>query len=297
MKRILLYVAIGISALASGGLIAKLQAQPIPTIPAPTATPEVILANTPTQVIVTIPISDPRVIPTGVNLLRVNAMGSRTNLGRMYDDGTHGDAIANDKTLSLRLDLHEPAAAHIQLQISAAFRGLLRRLLSPPATITVLDSTTLEQETLTLLGQLLASQRVIVDHTVFTPTKQGTEELTIQWDTTRSPNVFTVTQRRQYTESFTPRRSVLLRPLYILVALLDSRNNLKAWNTTPDPRITRFEVQPHPGLPGINVHQQVSLAEFSVTLPNDPLITEARVYEVQWDGSSYFLVPLGMFSL
>jgi len=130
MKRVLIYVAIGILALASGALVARLRAQPVATVPAPIITPEVIPVDTPTEVTVTVSISDARVIPTGVNLLRVNGIGSPTNLGRMYDDGTNGDGSPGDGVFSRSLTLHEHQPGAVQLQVSAAFRGILRRSLS-----------------------------------------------------------------------------------------------------------------------------------------------------------------------
>jgi hypothetical protein len=101
-------------------------------------TPTVVGVNTPTQVTVTAKISDPLLIPTSVNLLRVDATGKTLAiLGTMRDDGTGGDAVAKDNVFSYRLAVNEPSTGQVRLQVSAAFRGMLKRVLSPPITVAV----------------------------------------------------------------------------------------------------------------------------------------------------------------
>jgi len=103
---------------------------PGPMIGTTTANPSIIAVNTPTAVTVTSVITDPSVIPTGVNLLRLNANGTSTVLGQLKDDGTNGDVVAGDKTFTIVKTFNEPATGEIKLQGSAAFRGLLKRLVS-----------------------------------------------------------------------------------------------------------------------------------------------------------------------
>jgi hypothetical protein len=76
-------------------------------------------------------IADPLLITTGINLLRLNPNRNPTIIAQLADNGTNGDAIAGDKTFTARVTFNEPATGQIQLQVSAAFRSLLRRVLSP----------------------------------------------------------------------------------------------------------------------------------------------------------------------
>jgi hypothetical protein len=103
-------------------------ASPAPTIGAATAVPTVIPVNTPTIVTVTSIIADPALIPTNVNLLRINSNSNPTILGRLLDNGTNGDAVAGDKIFTAQVNFTETTTGQIQLQISAAFRGVLRRV-------------------------------------------------------------------------------------------------------------------------------------------------------------------------
>jgi hypothetical protein len=138
---IVLALGVGAALLMAGPLRGKLpaamQATGTPTIGPVSASPNLITVNTPTQVTVTVQITDSRVIPTGVNLLRLNVSGNPTVLGVMRDDGTNGDAVAGDKTFSLRVNFNEATAGQIQLQVSGAFRGVLRRVSSTHSVVGV----------------------------------------------------------------------------------------------------------------------------------------------------------------
>jgi len=114
-----------------------MQATTTPVIGLVTASPNLITVNTPTVVTMTVQITDPTVLPTGVNLLRLNASGTPTVLGVMRDDGLNGDVVANDKVFSLHLNFHESTSGQVQLQASAAFKGILKRVQSPPSLISV----------------------------------------------------------------------------------------------------------------------------------------------------------------
>jgi hypothetical protein len=116
---------------------------PVPTMATsavglPTVTPAIIAVNTPTTVTITVQITDPTVLPNGVNLLRLGATGTQPKiLGVMNNDGMNGDAVANDTVYSLQVSFKEPTTGQIQLQVSAAFRGQLKRILTGVATIQV----------------------------------------------------------------------------------------------------------------------------------------------------------------
>jgi hypothetical protein len=103
------------------------------TIGSATATPNVISVGTSTLVTVTIQISDPALIPSSVNLLRLGAPGTQpTVLGTMPSAG--------NGIYSLQHVFNESTAGQIQLQISAAFQGSLQRVLSNIATVNVWNS-------------------------------------------------------------------------------------------------------------------------------------------------------------
>jgi len=124
---------------------------PAPTIGATAANPTVIAVNTPAAVTLTSVITDPSVIPTGVNLLRLNANGTSTVLGQLRDDGTSGDAIAGDKTFTLVKSFNETMTGEIKLQVSAAFRGQLRRTASGVIVLQAAESESFPSLGITLL--------------------------------------------------------------------------------------------------------------------------------------------------
>ena len=104
----------------------------------PSVKPSIIIAGTPTEVTVTIPIPDPGLVPNSVNLQRLDATGKVVGvLGSLHDDGLDGDAVVGDKTFTIRTTLTEPVAGDVRLQVSAAFRGLLRRVASAVFSIAV----------------------------------------------------------------------------------------------------------------------------------------------------------------
>jgi hypothetical protein len=89
-----------------------------------------VTVNTPTSVTVTVNIADPTLIPNSVNLLQLGATGTQpTILGQLHTNG--------GGTYSIQETLNETSAGQVQLQVSAAFRGQLKRALSPPIQIAV----------------------------------------------------------------------------------------------------------------------------------------------------------------
>ncbi|MFI5398534.1 MAG: choice-of-anchor X domain-containing protein [Candidatus Binatia bacterium] len=111
-----------------------------PFVGTPQVNPSVVSVGQPTQVTVTSAIT-PAPIAGGVNLLRLDTAGKVIGiLGIMHDDGKGGDAIPGDGIFTLQLTVNETAAGQMRLQVSAAFRGLLRRVLSPPGTLNIWQS-------------------------------------------------------------------------------------------------------------------------------------------------------------
>jgi hypothetical protein len=95
-----------------------------PTVGTPVATPSMIIVNTSTPVTVTVQITNPTLIPDSVNLLLLGATSTQpTILGVMQSAG--------NGTYHLETVFNETVPGQIQLEISAAFQGELRRVISP----------------------------------------------------------------------------------------------------------------------------------------------------------------------
>jgi hypothetical protein len=105
-----------------------------PTVGAPmTTSPTTIPTNTSATVLITSLITDPRLIPGSVNLVRLNDNNVVIGIvGVMHDDGENGDVVAGDHVYSLQLALNEPAQRVFEFEVSAAFKGFLRRIISSP---------------------------------------------------------------------------------------------------------------------------------------------------------------------
>ena len=68
--------------------------------------------------------TDASLMKESVNLLRFNEGGEFVaSLGRLYDDGTHGDKASGDGFFSNEITLNEPQPGILYLQASAAYRG------------------------------------------------------------------------------------------------------------------------------------------------------------------------------
>jgi hypothetical protein len=111
------------------------QATTIHSITNPSATPSTIVVNTLTPVTVTVSITDPALVPGSVNLLRLEATGAPpTILGVMQNAG--------GSNYILQTTLDEAATGQVQLEVSAAFRGSLKRVLSDQLTIPIFNAHT-----------------------------------------------------------------------------------------------------------------------------------------------------------
>jgi hypothetical protein len=98
-----------------------------------------ITAGVPTTILIESRIDNPALISSGLNLLRIEPPGTQpVILGHLHDDGLNGDALAGDSVYTLAVSFAEPSSTSaITLQVSAAFKGRLQRVLSSQATITV----------------------------------------------------------------------------------------------------------------------------------------------------------------
>ena len=103
------------------------------SIGATTIDPSAIPLSSPTEVTVTATITDPSLIPGSVNLQRFDPIARVFSVvNTMYDDGTHGDAVANDGIFTIRLSFNESSPFPVVLRVSAAFKGSLTRTFSNP---------------------------------------------------------------------------------------------------------------------------------------------------------------------
>lgn len=98
--------------------------------------PTIIAVSEPTDVTVTIQITDTRLIVGSVNLQRLGSAGQVSSvLGTLNDDGINGDAIAGDRVFSIRTRLTEATPA--RFQVSWALRGVLKRAVSNSVSVLV----------------------------------------------------------------------------------------------------------------------------------------------------------------
>jgi hypothetical protein len=126
--------------------------------------------NQPATISVTAQVGgDSTLIPNSVILTRVNDQGMLVaNLGRMYDDGTNGDATPGDNIFTAQFTLSEAQPMMVFLRASVAYRGLLRRIVSNPAIVFVRSTATAEQ-TLSELADNLDSGNVDAALKAFSP--------------------------------------------------------------------------------------------------------------------------------
>ncbi|HUO05093.1 MAG TPA: choice-of-anchor X domain-containing protein [Candidatus Binataceae bacterium] len=91
----------------------------------PAVAPSGIFSNEDSLVTVTSRIMpDPNLIPSSVMLVRADAQGKElAMLGRMYDDGTHGDVRAGDGEYTGQVTLKEPDEGQIFLRVRVLYQN------------------------------------------------------------------------------------------------------------------------------------------------------------------------------
>jgi Subtilase family len=103
----------------------------------PILSPAAVHTGVPTMVLVTSRITQSNVIPGGVNVLRVAPSGALSILGTLNDDGLVGDAVARDSIYAGKVVATENAEGNVNIRVSVAVRGSLRRIQSPGATLAI----------------------------------------------------------------------------------------------------------------------------------------------------------------
>lgn len=123
----------GFPARLVAAVLAGFLAVPAPLLRRALAAPGAV----PTDMLATVYVTGP-VIASGVYLLEFHpAGGSVRNLGRMYDDGTHGDRTAGDRVFSLQFTANVDDPNALYLRASVALRGLTRRLILPVTVVVI----------------------------------------------------------------------------------------------------------------------------------------------------------------
>ncbi|MEQ1871920.1 MAG: hypothetical protein ABL961_18020, partial [Vicinamibacterales bacterium] len=119
-------------ALAVAVITATVWLRAASTIDAVGATPNRATVGISTAVTITANINDANVIATGVNLLLTDAAGRTLSVaGTMKDDGTSGDQVRGDKVFTRVVTVNEAAAGTVYFRVSAPFKGVILRTLSP----------------------------------------------------------------------------------------------------------------------------------------------------------------------
>lgn len=134
MKRPILILVLILSVAIA---IVRLEASPpTPTVGTLAATPSTIIVAAPTQVLFTISISDPTVLPTGVTLVQTDSSGrTLATVASMRDDGLLGDLSAGDRTFSYRLMITQSTPTDRFFRVSVAFKGTIQRVVSNVVTL------------------------------------------------------------------------------------------------------------------------------------------------------------------
>jgi len=119
-----------------------------PTVGTPVVQPATLHVNQLTRLTVVSRITsspDHAVLPASVKLQRVDANGTIiATLGTgttMYDDGTHGDAVAGDGLFTVQVSLLEATPGTLRLQVAATFHDWPGRLTSAVASVPIVTNT------------------------------------------------------------------------------------------------------------------------------------------------------------
>jgi hypothetical protein len=115
------------------GAIGVYAFQSTPTVTLVPATPSTISVDSTTTITITAQITDARVITTGVNLLQVDPnTGAQTTVGLLASQG--------GGVFSIEIQPTTTVPELFTYEVSAAFRGLLKRSLSLPITVVVVPA-------------------------------------------------------------------------------------------------------------------------------------------------------------
>jgi hypothetical protein len=105
-------------------------------------------------------------------------------------------------------------------------------------------------------------------------------------------SIFAVVERRRASGAMPRQRAIELSADQLLIVAVDRLGRDQQRTLLPDPRLLRAEWPDPTGvLQGVVLHR--ANAEFFVPVPDDPAITELRVYHPRWSGDAFDLDLLG----
>ena len=139
--RVLLTYALVIACLLNSARLPVVDAAP--TMVVTTVSPNLIPANTSAPVMVTARITDVNVIPSTMQLHRVDSTGSVTVIGTLHDDGRDGDAVAGDRIFTIQVPLMLQPAEF--LRVSAGFMSGLPPITSSTLCLNVISPEGIQQ--------------------------------------------------------------------------------------------------------------------------------------------------------
>lgn len=100
-------------------------------------TPDAVLAGSSQVGTVTATVTGDGLYVSSVAVYQTTAQGSPIAfLGQLYDDGTHGDVTAGDSVFTAQVGLSPQTAGDLYFRVTAAFRGIRNRYLSPILQVT-----------------------------------------------------------------------------------------------------------------------------------------------------------------
>jgi hypothetical protein len=120
--------------------------------------PSNVPVGTPTQVSVSVSIPpSAALIRTGVLLYRYDENNRAiAQFGTMYDDGSHGDAVANDSIFTTQIVVNEPSPSALLLRASVAYLRQIKRELSDVRPLPVVANVTVQAARSELVAALQA---------------------------------------------------------------------------------------------------------------------------------------------
>jgi hypothetical protein len=112
----------------------------------------------------------------------------------------------------------------------------------------------------------------------------------------RAASIFAIVERRRASGALPRQRAIELSADQLLIIAVDRLGRDQQRMLVPDPRLLRAEwPDPTGELQGVVLHR--ANADFFVPVPDDPAITELRVYHPRWTGKTFDLDLLGTAQL
>ncbi len=153
-RLIIIFLGLGIIAAIVGGMVYWEWPSSWPpqtgSVPAESAEGPPAMLRTPSlypaqisageQILITVSIFIPEdtLIPSSVNLERMDAGGRVLRvIGSFRNDGTSGDESAGDRTFTIQMTLNEAVEGVVNFRVSAGFQGVMKQVQSPMVSVQV----------------------------------------------------------------------------------------------------------------------------------------------------------------